>query len=88
MDAHVRFRTCRRVGPEAERPPPAPRLILVRPFRKERPMWRRYLGGRMARRAMTGSRRTRGFRYSFGTVVLLVSAAILLFLYLTGRLAV
>jgi hypothetical protein len=41
----------------------------------------------MARRAMTGSRRTRGVRYSFGTVVLLVSAAILLFLYLTGRLA-
>jgi hypothetical protein len=55
---------------------------------KERPMWRRYLGGRMARRTMMGSSRRRGgLRYSFGTVVLLVSAAILLFLYLTGRLA-
>jgi hypothetical protein len=43
----------------------------------------------MARRAMAGSSRGRGGRrYSFGTVVLLVSAAILLFLYLTGRLAV
>jgi hypothetical protein len=56
---------------------------------KERPMWRRYLGGRIARRATMGSSRRRGGpRYSFGAVVLLVSAAILLFLYLTGRLAV
>lgn len=43
-------------------------------------MWRR-------RSLNGGSRRRSGARHSFGTVVLLVAGAILLFLYLTGRLA-
>ena len=46
-------------------------------------MWRRRGSGLGGRRGVgTG----RGIGYSYGTVVLLVSAAILLVLYLTGRL--
>ena len=44
-------------------------------------MWRR-------RSFSDRSSRRSGSRYSFGTVVLLVAGAILLFLYLTGRLAI
>ena len=48
-------------------------------------MWRRrFFGGWRGRRAV-GSRRS-GFGYSFGTVLLVISGALLLFLYLTGRL--
>ena len=43
-------------------------------------MWRR-------RSLSRRPRRWSGSRYSFGTVVLLVAGAIVLFLYLTGRLA-
>lgn len=48
-------------------------------------MWRRRsFGGWRGRRAV-GTRRT-GFRYSFSNVLLVISGALLLFLYLTGRL--
>lgn len=44
-------------------------------------MWRR--------RSLNGRSRGRsGSRHSFGTVVFLVAGAILLFFYLTGRLAI
>jgi hypothetical protein len=43
-------------------------------------MWRRRSGSRGFATGRAGS------RYSYGTVVLLVAGAILLFLYLTGRL--
>jgi len=49
-------------------------------------MWRRRLGGSWRRRRAVGTRRS-GFGYSFGTVVLAVSGAFLLFIYLTGRLS-
>ncbi len=48
-------------------------------------MWRRRSSGGWGRNRIGGSGR-RGLGYSYGTVVLLVSGAILLFLYLTGRL--
>jgi len=48
-------------------------------------MWRRRFSGGWSRRRTVGTRRS-GSRYSFGSVVLLVSGAFLLFLYLTGRL--
>ena len=48
-------------------------------------MWRRRFSGGWGRRRAAGS--GRGFRASYGTVVLLVSAAILLFLHFTGRLS-
>lgn len=48
-------------------------------------MFRRRFSGGLGRRGV-GSGRA-GIGYSYGTVVLLVSAAILLFLYLTGRLS-
>jgi len=48
-------------------------------------MWRRRsFGGWRGRRAV-GTRRS-GFGYSFGSVLLIVAGAFLLFLYLTGRL--
>ena len=48
-------------------------------------VWRRrFFGGWRGRRA-NGSHRS-GFGYSFGTVLLVISGALLLFLYLTGRL--
>ena len=48
-------------------------------------MWRKrsFRGWRSRRVADT---RRSGFGYSFGTVVLLISGALMLFLYLTGRL--
>ena len=49
-------------------------------------MWRRRSSGGWLNRRSGGGRRS-GTRYSFGAVVLLVSGAFLLFLYLTGRLA-
>jgi len=48
-------------------------------------MWRRRSGGSRLRRPTVSTRRS-GVGYSFGSVVLLVSGAFLLFLYLTGRL--
>ena len=48
-------------------------------------MWRRRSSGGWGRRGTVGAGRSR-FGYNYGTVVLLVSAALLLFLYLTGRL--
>lgn len=48
-------------------------------------MWRRGLFGGSRRGPVTGTGRRIGGQ-SFGTVVLVVSAAILLVLYLTGRL--
>jgi hypothetical protein len=47
-------------------------------------MWRRRFGGGWGSRAAVGRG---GFGLSYGTAVLLVSAAILLFLYFTGRLS-
>jgi hypothetical protein len=47
-------------------------------------MWRRRVSGGWGRRGV-GTGRT-GLTYSYATVVLAVSAAILLLLYLTGRL--
>jgi hypothetical protein len=47
-------------------------------------MWRRRFSGGWGRRRAVGT--GRGVGYSYGTVVLAVSAVILLFLYLTGRL--
>ncbi len=52
---------------------------------KETIMWRRRSFGGWRRRRAVGTRRS-GFGYSFGTVLLIVSGAFLLFLYLTGRL--
>lgn len=49
-------------------------------------MWRRGLSRGWGRRRTASSGRS-GLPYSYGTVVLLVSAAILLVLYLTGRLS-
>ena len=49
-------------------------------------MWRRRSFGGWRRRRAVGNRRS-GIGYSFGTVVLMVSGAFLLFLYLTGRLS-
>jgi hypothetical protein len=48
-------------------------------------MWRRRSSGGWARRRAGGSSRS-GFTRNYGSVVLLVSGAILLILYLTGRL--
>jgi len=48
-------------------------------------MWRRRSFDGWRRRRSVGTRRS-GLGYSFGTVLLVVSAAFLLFLYLTGRL--
>lgn len=48
-------------------------------------MWRRGRSGGWGRRRAAGTGRA-GFGYSYGTVVLLISGAILLFVYLTGRL--
>jgi hypothetical protein len=48
-------------------------------------MWRRRSSGGWGRRRSVGTGRS-GLTYSYGTVVLLVSGAILLVLYLTGRL--
>ncbi len=48
-------------------------------------MWHRRSTGGWSRRRGVSTRRY-GSRYSFGAVVLLVSGAFLLFLYLTGRL--
>lgn len=48
-------------------------------------MWRRRSFGGWGRRRSFGTRRS-GFGYSYGTVLLLVCGALLLFLYLTGRL--
>ncbi len=48
-------------------------------------MWRRRTSGGWGRRRASGAGRA-GFGYSYGTVVLLLSAAILLFVYFTGRL--
>ena len=48
-------------------------------------MWRRRSFGGWHRRRGVGARRF-GVGYSFGTVLLLISGALLLFLYLTGRL--
>ena len=48
-------------------------------------VWRRRLFGGWRGRRAVGSRRS-GFGYSFGTVLLVISGALLLFLYLTGRL--
>ena len=50
-------------------------------------MWRRRSFDGWRRRRAVGTRRS-GLGYSFGTVLLVVSAAFLLFLYLTGRLNV
>lgn len=47
-------------------------------------MWRRRFGDGWGRRGTVGRG---GFGMSYGTAVLLVSAAILLFLYFTGRLS-
>ncbi|MDQ3470955.1 MAG: hypothetical protein M3428_01005 [Pseudomonadota bacterium] len=47
-------------------------------------MWRRRSGG-WGRRRGVGTGRA-GFGHSYATVVVLISAAILLFVYLTGRL--
>ncbi len=52
---------------------------------KELIMWRRRSSGGWGRRRSVGAGRS-GLTYSYGTVVLLVSGAILLVLYLTGRL--
>ena len=49
-------------------------------------MWRRRVSGGWGRRRAVGTGRV-GVGYSYGTIVLLVSAAILLVLYLTGRLS-
>ena len=48
-------------------------------------MWRRRFSDGWGRRRAGRTGRL-GIGYSYGTVVLLVSAAILLFVYLTGRL--
>ena len=48
-------------------------------------MWRRRFSGGWGRRRAAGTGRG-GFGYSYGTVVLVVSAVILLIVYLTGRL--
>ena len=48
-------------------------------------MWRRRSFSGWRRRRAVGTRRS-GSGYSFGTVVLLISGALMLFLYLTGRL--
>ena len=48
-------------------------------------MWRRRSSGGWLNRRSGGGRRY-GTGYSFGSVVLLVSGAFLLFLYFTGRL--
>ena len=48
-------------------------------------MWRRRSWGSWRRRRVVGTRRS-GLGYSFGTVLLVVAGAFLLFLYLTGRL--
>lgn len=49
-------------------------------------MWRRSRSGGWGRRRGAGTGRA-GFGYSYGAVVLLISAAILLFVYLSGRLS-
>ena len=49
-------------------------------------MWGRRFSGRWGRRDGVGTRRY-GYGYSYGAVVIGVSAAILLILYLTGRLS-
>jgi hypothetical protein len=48
-------------------------------------MWRRFAASRFRRRSV-GTRRARGMPMSYAGTVLLVGGAILLVLYLTGRL--
>jgi len=52
---------------------------------RSRSMWRRRSSGGWGRRRSVGTGRS-GLTYNYGTVVFLVSGAILLVLYLTGRL--
>ena len=49
-------------------------------------MWRRRFSDRWSRSRSIGTGRA-GLRYSYATVLLLVCAAILLFVYFTGRLS-